>query len=287
MRPVAFDYVAPTTVEEVVQALSDGGEDATVISGGQSLLPVLRMRMADPSLLVDLRRVDSLREIRDDGDNLVIGARATHRQVSTDPLVRQHAGLIAKTAGSIGDPQIRYRGTIGGSLAHADPAGDMGAAVLALNGSLELTGPRGSRTVAGGDFFVDYFTTAREPGEVVTAVRIPKHDGWGSHYEKFTVVVQAWAVVAVAAAVRVEGGQVAEARIGLTNMGTTPLRAAAAEQALVGVAAADTDALRAAAATAGEGTNPPDDPSGTPEYRRHLAGVLAGRAVVKAVEAVA
>jgi carbon-monoxide dehydrogenase medium subunit len=164
MRPVAFDYVSPTTVEEVVQALTDGGEDATVISGGQSLLPVLRMRMADPSLLVDLRRVDSLLEIRLDGDDLVIGARATHRQVSTDPLVREHAGLITQAAGAIGDPQIRYRGTIGGSLAHADPAGDMGAAILALNGSLELTGPHGTRTVAGSDFFVDYFTTAREAG---------------------------------------------------------------------------------------------------------------------------
>lgn len=282
MRPVAFDYVAPETIEEAVQALADGGEDATVISGGQSLLPVLRMRMAGPSLLVDLRRVDSLREIRMDGDDLVIGARATHRQVSQDPLVADHASLLAQAAGSIGDPQIRYRGTIGGSVAHADPAGDMGAAVLALNGSVELTGPSGSRTMSAQDFFVDYFTTAREPHEVVSAIRVPKHTAWGMHYEKFTVVVQAWSVVAVAAAVRVEGGRVAEARIGLTNMGTTPLRAGAAEAALVGVDTAP-DALRAAAASAGVGTSPPEDAAGTPEYRRHLAGVLAGRAVVAAV----
>lgn len=283
MRPVAFDYVAPESVEDAVQALVDGGEDAAVITGGQSLVPVLRMRLGAPSVLVDLRRLDGLREIRLDGETLVIGARATHHQLAGDDLVREHAGLLAQAAGSVGSAQIRYRGTIGGSLAHADPAGDIAPAVLALDGSVELTGPGGSRLVPASEFLVDYFTTAREPDEIVTAVHLPSHAGWGMHYEKFVLVAQAWSAVAVGAAVRVDGGQVAEARLAMAMMGSTALRAEAAEAALVGLSVSDADALRAAAARAGEGTNPPEDGAGTAEYRRHLAGVLAGRAVAAAV----
>lgn len=282
MRPVAFDYVAPATLDEALQALAEGGDDATVISGGQSLLPVLRMRMAAPDVVVDLRKIEGLRGVRDEGDALVIGARTTHHEVAGDPLIRQHAGVLAEAARTIGDAQIRYLGTFGGSLAHADPAGDMGPALLALDGSVDIAGPSGTRTVSARDFFVDYFTTALDEGEVLTSIRVPKHDGWGFAYEKFTLVAQSWAVVAVGAAVRVAEGKVAEARIAMANMGSTAVRSSAAEAALVGTEL-DVEALKAAASVAGEGTNPPEDAAGTTAYRRHLAGVLAGRAVVRAV----
>lgn len=281
MRPVAFDYAAPATVEEVVQALVDHGDEAKVLGGGQSLLPVLKMRMADPERLIDLGRVTGLREVREDGDDLVIGAMATHHSVAHDPLLREHAGVLARAAGMIGDPQIRYRGTIGGALVHADPAGDIAPALLALDASVEIAGPRGARSLPVGDFLEDYFTTALGEDEVLTALRVRRHTGWGMHYEKFTQVAQSWAIVAVAAAVRVEGGVIAEARIGLSNMGSTALRAGAAEAALVGCRVEEA-ALHEAAASAGDGTEPPSDPAGTPEYRRHLAGVLAGRAVATA-----
>lgn len=281
MRPVAFDYAAPVTVAEAVQALVDHGDEAKVLGGGQSLLPVLKMRMADPETLVDLRRVEELRQVREDGDDLVVGAMTTHRAVALDPLVGEHAGVLARAAASIGDPQIRYRGTIGGALVHADPAGDIAPALLALDASVEVSGPGGARSMPVGDFLEDYFTTALGDDEVLTAVRVRKHTGWGMHYEKFTQVAQSWAIVAVAAAVRVDGGTVVEARLGMSNMGSTALRAGAAEAALVG-RPVDEATLHEAAALAGEGTQPPSDPAGTPEYRRHLAGVLAGRAVAAA-----
>ena len=281
MRPVAFDYAAPTTVPEVVQALVDHGDEAKVLGGGQSLLPVLKMRMADPETLVDLGRVAGLREVREDGGDIVVGAMATHHAVAHDPLVREHAGVLAQAAGSIGDPQIRYRGTIGGALAHADPAGDIAPALLALEASVEIAGPDGTRSLPVGDFLEDYFTTALGEDEVLTAIRVPRHTGWGMHYEKFTQVAQSWAVVAVAAAVRVDGDSIAEVRLGLSNMGSTALRATGAEAALAGQPV-DATAIETAAASAGEGTDPPSDPAGTPEYRRHLAGVLAGRAVAAA-----
>lgn len=284
MRPVAFDYIAPTTVAEVVQALVDGGDDAKLLGGGHSLLPVLRLRMADPSMLIDLGRVDGLRQVREDGDGLVIGAMTTYHALAHDPLVGEHAGVLAQAAASVGDPQIRYRGTIGGSLAHADPAGDIAPAVLALEAVLEITGPSGVRTVPASEFFEDYFTTALGEDEVLTAVRVPKHSGWGMRYEKFSQVAQSWGIVAVAAAVRVEDGTVAEARLGMSNMGSTPLRSGAAETALIGQPV-EAGALQRAAARAGEGTNPTTDPAGTPDYRRHLAGVLAGRAVAAAAGA--
>lgn len=281
MIPATFEHTAPSTIEEVVRALAEGSDETQLLAGGQSLLPVLKLRMADPDLLVDLGRVAGLREIREDGDELVIGAMATHNAVAGHPLVAEHAGVLAQAAASVADPQIRYRGTIGGSLAHADPAGDIAPAVLALEGSLELTGPEGTRTVAAGDFFADYFTTALAEGEVLTAVRVPKHTGWGMHYEKFSQVAQSWAIVAVAAVAEVRDGQLATVRLGMSNMGSTPLRARAAEEALAG-AAVDVTAIESAAARAGEGTEPPTDASGTAEYRRDLAGVLAGRAVAAA-----
>lgn len=283
MRSIAFDYAAPTTVAEAVQALVDHGEEAKVLGGGQSLLPVLKMRMADPETLVDLGRVTGMREVREDGEDIVVGAMATHHTVAHDPLLREHAGVLAQAASLVGDPQIRYRGTVGGALAHADPAGDIAPALLALEATVEIAGPGGTRSLPVSDFLEDYFTTALGEDEVLTAIRVPRHTGWGMHYEKFTQVAQSWAVVAVAAAVRVEGGTVAEVRLGLSNMGSTALRAGAAEAALTGQPVEEA-ALHEAAAGAGDGTEPPSDPAGTPEYRRHLAGVLAGRAVAAAAK---
>lgn len=282
MRPVDFDYAAPTSVEDAVRAVAtDGDDDITVLGGGQSVMPVLRMRLADPDLVVDLGRIPELRGVREEGDDLVIGAMTTHHAAAHDPLIAEHAGVLGQAAASVGDPQIRYRGTIGGALAHADPAGDIAPAVLALDGVIELTGPAGARAVPATEFFLGPFMTARGDDEILTAVRIRKHTGWGMHYEKFSLVAQSWAIVAVAAAVRTEGGVVAEARLGLTNMGSTPLRATGAEQALIGQTVSEA-ALREAAASAGDGTEPPADSAGTPDYRRHLAGVLAGRAVTAA-----
>ena len=282
MIPAKFDYVAPSTLEEALQALAQGGDDAKVIAGGQSLLPVLRMRLNAPELIIDLGKIDSLRGVRDDGDHIVIGATTTHADVLDDPLVREHALLIAKAETEVADPQVRHRGTFGGSLAHADPAGDLGAPCLALDAELVVAGTGGStRTIAAADFFVDLFTTAMEETELLTEVRIPKRTGWGAHYEKFVRVAHQWPIVAVAAAVKVDGGTIAEARVGLTNMGSTPLRATSVERALVGQPATD-EAVRAAAASAGEGTSPPSDLNGDADYRKHLATVLTRRAVLAA-----
>ena len=281
MIPAAFDYVRPSTVDSAVAALAEAGEDGKVLAGGQSLLPVLRMRMAYPSVLVDLGRIPDLRGVRDDGDAIVIGAMTTHDEVLHDPLVAQHAPLLAQAAATVGDRQIRHLGTFGGSLSHADPAGDLPTIALTLDASLGVVGPSGSRTVAAKDFFVDYLTTALAPDELLTAVRIPKLDGWTTHYEKFNIVAQAWAIVGVAAAVRRSNGSIAEARVGLTNMGTTPLRASVVEQALAGVPAS-ADAVRAAAEHAAEGTHAPSDLSGAADYREHLVRVLTRRAVATA-----
>jgi len=282
MISAAFGYVRPSTVDAAVAALAEAGEDGKVLAGGQSLLPVLRMRMAYPSVLVDLGRIPDLRGVRDDGDAIVIGAMTTHDEVLHDPLVAQHAPLLAQAAATVGDRQVRHLGTFGGSLSHADPAGDLPTIALTLDASLEVIGPSGSRTVTAKDFFVDYLTTALSPDELLTSIRIPKlEDGWATHYEKFNRVAQAWAIVGVAAAVRRSNGAIAEARVGLTNMGPTPLRAAAVEQALAGVSAS-VDAVRAAADHAADGTHAPSDLSGAADYRNHLATVLVRRAVLAA-----
>ncbi|HEY2986032.1 MAG TPA: xanthine dehydrogenase family protein subunit M [Jatrophihabitantaceae bacterium] len=279
MIPASFDYVRPSTVDEAVAAVAAAGDEGKVLAGGQSLLPVLRLRLAYPSTVVDLGALSELRGVRDDGDAIVIGAMTTHHEVMHDPLVAEHAPLIAQAAATVGDRQVRHLGTFGGSLAHADPAGDMPTVALTLDAQLVVSGPAGSRMVAAADFFVGYLTTSLQPGEIVTAVRIPKLGaGWGTHYEKFNLVAQAWAIVGVAAAVRRENGSITQARVGLTHMGATPLRAAAVEQALAG-ADASADAVRAASAHAAEGTNPPSDLAGHADYRNHLATVLTGRAV--------
>jgi carbon-monoxide dehydrogenase medium subunit len=186
--PAPFEYVAPTSVEEALQALSEHGDDAKIMAGGQSLLPVLRMRLNAPEWVIDLSRIDSMRGIRDDGDAIVIGAMTTHHDVLNDALVKEHALLITKAATEVADAQIRHRGTFGGALAHADPAGDLGAPALALGAEFVIVGPGGTRTVAADDFFVDLFETAIGEDELLTEVRIPKHTGWGAHYEKFVRV---------------------------------------------------------------------------------------------------
>jgi carbon-monoxide dehydrogenase medium subunit len=282
--PAKFDYLAPTSLDEALAALAEHGDDAKILAGGQSLLPVMRMRLNAPEVVIDLSRIEALRGIRDDGDAIVIGAMTTHADVGSDPLVAEHAALIAKAVEHLADAQVRHRGTFGGALAHADPAGDLGATALALDAEFVIAGSGGSRTVAAVDFFEDLFTTAIGDDEILTEVRIPKRTGWGAHYEKFVRVAHQWPIVAVAATVRIDGGTIAEARIGLTNMGSTPLRATAVEEALVGQPATD-DAVRRAAQAAAQGTSPPSDLNGDADYRRHLATVLTRRAVLAAAGA--
>ncbi|MCD4526454.1 xanthine dehydrogenase family protein subunit M [Nocardioides sp. cx-173] len=281
MIPAQFDYLAPTTVEEALAALGRHGDDAKILAGGQSLLPVLRMRLNAPEVVIDLGRIDGLRGIRDDGDALVIGAMTPHSVVEHDPLVAEHAALISQAVEHLADHQIRHRGTFGGALAHADPAGDLGAPALALGAQFVIAGPGGTRTVQADDFFVDLFETAIGEDEILTEVRVPKHTGWGATYEKFVRVAHQWPIVAVAATVRIEGDAIADARIGLTNMGSTPLRARSVEEALVGQPVTE-DAVASAAAHAADGTNPPSDLNGDAAYRRHLATVLVRRAVLSA-----
>ena len=281
MIPAPFAYARPTTVDEALQAVAEGGEDVKILAGGQSLIPVMRLRLAAPETVVDLSKVAELKGVRDDGDAIVIGAMTTHAQVLADPLVRQFAPLIAEATETVADRQVRHRGTFGGALAHADPAGDLPAVALALDAEFVGAGQGGRRTVAAADFFVDYLTTTLAEGEILVEVRVPKlGDGWGTHYEKFQRVAQAWSIVAVAAVVRRENGHIAEARIGLTNMGSTPLRATAAEGALSG---ADASSVAEATSNADEGTSPASDIAASAEYRRHLARVLSRRAVEEAL----
>jgi aerobic carbon-monoxide dehydrogenase medium subunit len=282
--PAQFDYLAPTTIDEALAALSEHGDDAKIIAGGQSLLPVLRMRLNAPEMIVDLGKIDELRGIRDDGDAIVIGAMTTYIDVVNDATVRDNAFLVTRAVEHVADPQVRHRGTFGGGLAHADPAGDLGAPMLALDAQFVIAGSSGERTVEATDFFVDLFETAIGEDELLKEIRIPKRAGWGAHYEKFVRISHQWAIVAVAAAVKVEGGTISEARVGLTNMGATPLRARSVEEALVGQPATD-EAVRAAAASAGDGTNPPSDLNGDSDYRKHLATVLTRRAVLAAAGA--
>jgi len=271
MIPAKFDYVRPSSLAEAVQALAGGGDDAKVIAGGQSLMPLLRLRLAFPDLLVDIGGLGELTGVRDAGDALVIGSMTTMYSLIRDPLIREHAGLIAAAAATVADPAVRHRATIGGALAHADPAGDLPAVICAFDATLVATGPGGEREIAPADYFVDYLTTALGPDEILTAIRVPRlGPAWGYHYEKFQPTAQAWAIVGVAALARRDNGHVAEARIGLTNMGAVPVRARAAEAAAAG-AEASRQALAAAAANADQGTQPPNDLRAAADYRRHLA----------------
>ena len=276
--------LAPASVEEALAALTEHGDEAKILAGGQSLLPVLRMRLNAPEVVIDLGKIDSLRGIRDDGDHLVIGALTTHVEMTTNEFVAEHALLLQKAAKEVADPQIRHRGTFGGALAHADPAGDMGAPALAMGAEFVIAGSGGTRTVPATEFFLGLFETAIGEDEILTEIRVPKYTGWGAHYEKFVRVVHQWPIVAVAAMVRTDGDTISEARVGLTNMGSTPIRATAVEEALAGASISE-DGVRAAADLAADGTNPPSDLNGDSDYRRHLATVLTRRAVLKAAGA--
>ncbi|GGP95049.1 FAD binding domain-containing protein [Streptosporangium pseudovulgare] len=289
MIPAPFDYVRPASVEDACRVLADAeaaGDEVKVLAGGQSLLPLLRLRLAYPSALVDLGRLPELRGVADRGDHVYIGALTTHDEVMRSGVVREHVPLVALATATVADPAVRHRGTFGGSMAHADPAGDLPAVALALDCVFVVRSSDGEREIPAAEFFVDYLEPALGPGEVLLGVRVPKlGSGWGFHYEKFHRTAQAWATVGVAVAVRRgDGGAIEEARIGLTNMGPTPVRARVAEAALRGVAPSPagsngSDPLREACAQADAGTSPPADLHARPDYRRHLARVLTRRAV--------
>ena len=280
MIPAPFDYSKPSTLDEAVKTLASAGEDAKVLAGGHSLLPLMRLRLATPEVVVDLGGVAELRGVTEDGDHLRIGAMTTHDEVVHDPLVKEHCGVLAHVTEMVGDPQVRHRGTFGGAIAHGDAAGDQPTAALALDAQMVVRGPSGERTVPAAEFFVDYLETALEPEEILVAVRVPKLQGnWGWHYEKFNRVAQAWAIVGALAIVRRDNGSIGEARIGLTHMGSTPLRARGVEQALAGGSGAT---IATAAASAAEGTSPPSDLNASADYRAHLAQVLTRRALERA-----
>jgi carbon-monoxide dehydrogenase medium subunit len=265
MIPAPFEYVAAESAEHAISLLVSHGDEAKLLAGGHSLLPMMKLRLATPEVLIDIGGLTELAGVAADGDELVIGATTRHADLAASQLVRSEAPLLAYAAAQVGDPQIRHRGTIGGSLSHADPAADLPMALVALGGSVVLQGPNGTRTVAADDFFDGYFETAMQPDELLTVVRVPRRPGvpWG--YQKFVRRANDWAIVGVAA---IDG------RIALANMGPTPLRATAAEAAL-GAGATPAEA----AVYAAEGTSPGEDMHADREYRRHLAQVLTRRAL--------
>ncbi len=273
MIPAAFDYARAESVEHAIELLG-GDEDAKILAGGHSLLPLMRLRLARPSMLVDIGRIADLSYVREDGDMVAIGALTRHHDVTNSEALQTLCPIVADTAGQIGDPQVRHMGTIGGSVAHSDPASDMPTVLVALGADLVATGPGGAtRTIAAGDFFKGLFTPDLAPNEVLTEVRVPKTAGKGWSYIKFHRRAQDWALVGVAA-VRANGG----VHVALTNMSDTPLRAAGVEEALGGGADPAT-----AAARADEGASPPSDTFGSAEYRRELAKVLVRRAIEEAM----
>jgi aerobic carbon-monoxide dehydrogenase medium subunit len=281
MIPLAFDYEVAESVDHAIDLLGQHGDEAKLLAGGHSLLPIMKLRLAAPAVLVDLGRVEELKYVRDEGDHIAIGAMTRHTDVEHGELLQEQCGLLSYTASLVGDPQVRHRGTIGGSISHGDAASDLPSALLALEGTFVIKGPGGERTVAAGDFFEDYLQTALAPDEVLTEIRVPKlgpNTGWS--YKKFNRRAQDWAVVGVAAVVEMSNGSISSARIGLTNMGSTPLRATATEGALSG---ADTSSVAEAASSAAEGTSPASDIAASAEYRRHLARVLTRRAVEEAL----
>jgi len=275
--PADFDYTKPAAVDEAVKALADAGEDARLLAGGHSLLPLMKLRLAVPSLLVDIGGLEDLRGVERENGGWWIGALTTHSTLqSTDEL-----GVVARAASLIADQQVRNRGTIGGSLAHGDPAADLPAVLLACGGEVTARGPGGERTIPASDLFQDYLTTALAPDEVLTEVRLPALDGWSWGYEKFNRRSEDWAMVGVCALVKASGESCEDVRIGLTHMGSVPLRASAAEEALRGQPL-DAEHVSQAAGQAAEGTNPPGDINATPDYKRHLARVLTRRALQQA-----
>lgn len=279
MIPARFDYDVAESVDHAIEQLDAGGGDTKLLAGGHSLIPALKLRIARPAKLVDIGRLSDLAYVRDGGTHVAIGALSRHAAVASDALLAEHCPIVSFTAGQIGDPQVRHRGTLGGTLSHGDPASDMPAVMLALGAELVVRGKGGERVIPATEFFTGVFQTALAPDEVLVEARVPKlaaSTGWA--YLKANRRAQDWATVGVAALVHRDNGSVAGASIGLVNMGGTPLRAKATEDALAGgSSAAD------AAALVTEGTEPPSDQAGSSEYRAHLAQVLARRAVEQAL----
>jgi carbon-monoxide dehydrogenase medium subunit len=282
MIPAPFDYVVPTSLDGALAALRDGGEDAKLLAGGHSLMPLMKLRLAVPSLLVDLRHVPGLQGIQRENGSWRIGPLVRH----ADLQVRPELGVLATTAKLIADQQVRNRGTIGGSLAHGDPASDLPTVLSATEGTVSVRNAAGAvREITAEDLFVDYLTTSIAADEVITEVRIGAFDGWGHAYEKFTRRAEDWAMVGVCALVRrADDGSCADARVAFTNMASTPIRARAVESALIG-GALDADAIRTAAEHAADGTEPPADLNASADYKRHLARVLTRRALERAAAA--
>ena len=279
MIPARFDYDVAESVEHAVELLGAGGGETKLLAGGQSLIPALKLRIARPAKLVDLGRLTDLAYVKDGGTHVAIGAMTRHATVAADALLAEHCPIVSYTAAQIGDPQVRHRGTIGGTLSHGDPASDMPAVVLALGADLVAHGKDGERVIPATEFFTGVFETALQPDEVLVEVRVPKlgaSTGWA--YAKAHRRAQDWATVGVVALVHRDNGNVAGASIGLVNMGGTPLRAKAAEDALAGGAS-----VADAAAAVTEGAEPPSDLSGSSEYRAHLARVMARRALEQAM----
>lgn len=277
MIPAEFDYVRAGSVDEAIDMLGDGGADAKLLAGGHSLLPLMKLRFAAPSLLVDISRIAELRGIQTGGDSFRIGALTRH----ADLQVRDDMGLIAAAARQIADQQVRNRGTIGGSLANGDAAADLPAVLLAMEGSVTVRGAGGEREIAAADLFEGYLSTAVAQGEVLTEIRVPALADYRFGYEKFNRRSEDWAMVGVSALVKAADGVCEDVRIGLTHMAATPLRARAAEDALRG-RPLDAEHIAAAAQLAADGTSPLADLNSTPDYKRHLARVLTGRALTTA-----
>jgi carbon-monoxide dehydrogenase medium subunit len=283
MIPAPFDYEKAESVDQAIELLGRHGEDAKLLAGGHSLLPLMKLRLARPSVLIDIDRVSELAFIREAGDHIEIGATARIHEVAGHPVLKQHNPLVAYAASLVGDPQVRHRATYGGSVAHGDPAADAPAVLTALDAQVVIRGPGGQRTVAAGDFFKSFFETDLGPQDVLTAIRVPKlAAGTGWSYQKFHRRQLDWAIVGVAAVVERENGSIRRASVGLTNMGMVPIRASSVEQALSG-AEASPDALRAAAEHAPEGTSPPADTNASAEYRAELSKVLVRRALEEAL----
>jgi carbon-monoxide dehydrogenase medium subunit len=266
--PAAFEYVRAESAEDAVVLLAEHGDEAKLIAGGHSLLPLMKLRLATPSVLIDVARVPDLAYVRDGGDHVAIGGLTRHHDVETSALVRDAVPILGHAAGQVGDPQVRHRGTLGGSLAHGDPASDLPAVVLALRGTVVARGPQGEREIAADDFFVDFLETALAPDEVIIEVRVPKTNAAGWSFQKFNRRAQDWAIVGVAAV----GGDTPG--VALVNMGAKPLRAATVEEAMRAGASPEDAAARAA-----DGTAPTSDLNASVEYREHLARVLVRRAL--------
>ena len=277
MISATFDYEVAESVDHAIALLGER-EDAKLLAGGHSLLPAMKLRLARPAVLVDVGRLDDLSYVRESNGQIAIGALTRHKDVASEALLHEHCPIVSHTAGQVGDPQVRHRGTIGGSLAHGDPASDLPTVILALDSELVVRGSAGERTVRASEFFTGVFQTAVAPDEMLVEVRVPKlgpSTGWS--YTKMARRAQDWATVAVAAVVEHSNGSIEKASIGLTNMGGTPLRATMAEAAIAGGASIDD-----ASALASEGTEPSSDLAASADFRLHLARVLARRALEEA-----